>query len=274
MRGVCWTDNLNLATAFATCGCEVIVDKIHDDAGTGARLGYYLSDQPVHRNGKVWVEGMNEAEKPLQFDTAHWRNLLRNGMLESGDPENPLLDALRSLNGREMLLSWMKRGDRCRLVMHRKCVRMFYVDGQEPMAHCMGQVGFETWETTDLKMAAALAPCGVPVLTMHEEGPQTVFTLPRYGYAMGGPPEDAIALVQRFRDGSLAKVQPDHVLLWGYQTLRNRESMLRRVQDQQHLILLRKPKSSAWQRRHHSALVEEKAKGCAFDDGLRHVRNG
>jgi hypothetical protein len=275
MRGVCRTGNLNLAAAFGSCGCEVTVDHLVDDAGGGEQLSFYLSDGPVDEAGRPVVQAVGpDGVRRLMFDTADWRTRLRNGSLEAGDPEHPLLCSLRALGAREWLLGWMKKGDRCRLVMHPRAAVMYYAAGQEPMAHCVGQPGFEVWESTDLKVVASLAGCGVPVLTMREEGPQTVFVLPRFGYPMGGPAGDAVALVKRLRDGSLRKVEPEHALVWGYQTLVNRERLLGRVKEQQRLVLLRKKNSGAWQRRCHSALVEEGARGGAFDEGLRHLRRG
>ncbi len=269
----CATTNLNLATALSTAGVIVSVDKMLDDPTGKQMVTFYMSPSNVENPEDFNpVMTCNEINGPLRFSTARLRKQIGDGTLEESDPLHPVLNSMRALDNREFLLSWMNRDERARLLIHRKAAVMFYRLGQEPFAFKIEDPTVEFWETTDLKLAASIALVGVPVAKIQDTSTGKVFVLPRYGYACGGAPIDAIALAKRYRSGVLAKEQPGHPLLWGIQTLKNRAKLLTQVKDQQFNVLIRNPKSGAWINVMRSAIVEEKATPAAFDDAIKHNR--
>ena len=271
MHSRCATENINEATAFTTCGVPVHIDKLLDDPTSKQVVTFYLGTENV-QSPDSFKSSIDSINGPLKILTAECRHRLGTGELEEHDPSHPLLDCLRVLGNREMLLSYIKRDIRCRLKIHRRCLRMFYELGQEPMADKIGQKDFEYWTTADIKMAASIALVGVPVIGIREYAGAHEFILPRFGYSVGVAPIDSIALARRFRDGSLAKEQPDHPLLWGIQTLKNRDKLMSMVKGAKTGVLIRNPKSGAWNNHHRSAIVDSNATSAAFDDALKHNR--
>lgn len=273
MSAVCATKSLNLAAALSACGVVISIDKMTDDPTGSQVLTFYLSPANVENPDDFNpVNSCNEINGPLRFSTAQIKAKIANKSLDAEDPMHPVLDALRVMDNRERLLDWMNRDVRSRLLIHRQCPRFFYREGIEPMIQKLNDPLFETWETSDLKLASSIGLLGVPVLRLEPKEGSVFFVMPRYGYASGPQILDAVALAKRYRSGALAKEQPSHPLLWGIQALKNRDALLSRVKAQQSLILLRNPKSGAWNNFLRSSVIEENASKAAFDDALKHNR--
>ncbi|HSJ03339.1 MAG: hypothetical protein ACAI34_20730 [Verrucomicrobium sp.] len=279
------TTNLNLANALGTCGVVITIDRQYDEPSGDTSLTFYLAAKNVPNPADLRQDKQEETSEliagahilggPLKFDTKKLLADFRAKKLQSTDPTHPFLTCLRGQGNREQLLTWIKQGRPCRIAVVSNAGGMTCLEpGQEPMGWKLGQKDFETWTTDDLKLAAALGLVGVPVIAIESlDERRTRFTLPRYGYELGGQRTDAIQVTKDFRRGALKKLNPSHAVVWGYQTLLNRDKLLRDVNDQRELVMLRYKDTREWRRDTRSALVVDDASNDVLDRATQHLRH-
>lgn len=288
MIGYGWrqTRDLNVAAAIATCGIKVIPVSTLDEP-TGRRItSFHLRDrghlpaavipqEDTHRIRDRFNIHHGPAEA-WDMESGILRQSLESHTLEAADPAHPAIDALLTLHARECLITFMKRGTRYRLERHPTAPRAKYVEGQEPMVARMGQPDFPTWTTRDTALAACMARIGCPVLTITGTAPHRTYVLPRFGHQLAGRVliEDAQEIARLLLTGDLARHCPEHPAVWGFAACRARLILLKAIEQKgaHSQVLLRHDRSSAWQQRRRSALVEERAPSAALDSALIHLR--
>jgi hypothetical protein len=278
------TTNLNLANALGTCGVVITIDRQYDEPTGDTTLTFYLAAKNVPNPADVrrdqpeettQVAGAHILGGALKFDTKKLLADFNGKKLQSADPTHPFLTCLRAQSNRECLLTWIKQGRPCRIAAISNAAGYTCLqEGQDPMCWKVGQAGFEVWTTDDLKLAAALGLVGVPVIALRKlDDRKTEFTLPRYGYELGGQRTDAIQLTKDFRSGEMRKRNPSSPVVWGYKVLQNREKMLRDVNEQRELVLLRYKDTREWRRDTRSALVVADASASVLEEATRHLRH-
>lgn len=241
MQAFTRTTNVNRAAALSTLGIEIQVDQTID-----------------HRSGKGWktllvanesTDVLASLVKPQDGETAHTPKhqtklilgLLQSGKLGAADPHHPLLYMLGACANREALLTWLKTGTEHRLMQITGAKRTALVPGDEPQSIKASPGAFRT---TDVKLAAALACLGCPIIKIEPTPKDNVshFYFPLRGYPLGGEPAIVVAdLVNAYRRGTLPDESPEHPLLWIMQCLINREAILDFMFRQTPTILIRAP---------------------------------
>lgn len=253
MRPWCQTRNLNLATALATCGVDFNIEKILDEP-TGARSCWFImATTPVERPGDP---------NPLRFSTPKILQQIRDHTLEQSDPAHPVLDCLHGISIRESLLSWLKRGHRCRIVPIVGTERAVAEAGSEEAL----PVG-DLVRTPDINLAAALMRCGFPCVGI-EPGLRAKFLIKNEGHHPGR----AAHIAAGIRSGELSRSNEDHPALWVMMALRNRSGIMGMLKRNEELILLRDPKSVDWRRSFRSAVIFSNANSKALDQVREHLR--
>lgn len=293
------TTNINVAAALLTCGAEVLPVKslnektgkritefhIHGDRCELPAAAIPEGDDPHHVRERFDLYDGVPGEA-FGFDTGPLKEQLSNNTLEAGDATHPALDALRTLEGRECLRTYMERGTRYRMELHGKAPRARYVEGDEPLRLQLGQRGFLTWSTADLALAAAVGRLGCPVLDIIGAGRERCFVLPKFGHKLaqmfaGIDVEEVVRLYRLGLDprdkravGELARQCPEHPVIWGMAACRARLQLIRALEQRVECsqVFLHHHRSLAWERKRRSVLVEEAAPGKVLDEALRHLR--
>lgn len=281
------TFDLNLAAAFACCGIPVVASSTLDEP-TGRRQTKFSlggkghlpapelpAEDEQHIRARHHLGGPSEG---WDISTGLVRQAIEQKTLETSDPCHPVLDVLTVLHARECLRTFMERGTRYRIALIPGAPRAKLVEGSDPLLIKHMQGKHETWITDDLALAAAMTRIGVPVLNIHgTPGTRRAFVLPRFGHILPGRAvaEDAMELADLYRSGELARYCPEHPLVWGMAGCAHRLALLRQIERHApgSQVVLRLPKSLAWQKNHRSAMVEERAPNGVLDQALRHLRS-
>jgi hypothetical protein len=288
------TRDLNTACAFGTCGVTVSLEKVTSydlgkfggrNVGTQLRTFFLSHDNLANMPAETVTEelpgcGSFVPRGTLKVNSgmllAHLKGVEPvKSKLEEADPDHPLLDAYLGLHNRESLITMMKQGKRCRLAINSTGTRTQLVWGEELMAAHRGQKGFVTFKTDSLAIVSALTRVGVPILDIAGTDKDNLFTLPRFGYALpgiSGPVIDAFVLAGHLASGELGKKMPDHPCHWVMQACANRLEILKAIQNHQELLMLRNPRSPAFQKKNRSATIMEGAKDNAWQKAEEHLR--
>lgn len=293
------TSHLNVAAALMTCDVRVLamstMDVAHPTRETIKEF-HLLPGRPLPpsvipaedphlvRARFNLFTGPNLAQA---IDLGPLRRHLEDDTLEAGDPEHCALDALRGLEARECLLSFMNRARRYRIQVHPTAPRAKYVEGQEPLASRLGQKGFETWSTRDTGMAAAMARVGCPVIHIAGEPPHRSYILPRFGHALPGRPgpEDALELYRAMQlqvdpehpqfGGELGRQCPEHPCVWVYGAIKARLMIRQQLESKDsptRQVFLHLKNSTAWRKKGRSALIEERSPSKAEENAVNFLR--
>jgi hypothetical protein len=238
------TRDRRLAAACGTLGMVVRLSKMVV-AASGVRQTRFLL-------GKKSVCGRHDAQSLLH----HWKT----GRLVSMKPTHDFVAVMTGMLNRDMLLDCMNKG--ARLALREAHGGRFFVYVAGDMGLPGVRPGQAVIETGDLKMAAALATVGFPLLKL-EGGPgRWRFFLPAgLPAAAGRPPVDGVALLRAWRESpqALDGESPFALAAWG---MHNRERLLDAEKAEVDLVLLRKPASVK------SALLRDDATGKAWDKAV------
>lgn len=280
------TENLNLAAALMVCGVRVLPIRMRDEP-TGREITHYHLWPSGHCPASVipaedpqlirahFHLGL-DSSPALNVATGPLRRILKSGEIDTVDPEHPAWDALTVLHARECLLTFGNRGTRYRIDLHPSVPRARLVEGQDPLTHRLHTPGFDCWKTRDTALAAAMARIGCPVLDIVGERPHREYILPRFGHALHGRigPEDAQEIARLFFTGDLLRYCPEHPVIWGYYACKARLMLLQTIENKgaHSQVYLHYDRTSAWQKRRRSVLVEERAPIQALDEARKHLR--
>ena len=142
-----WTSTLDTkeAAAWATLGGTVKIESTLAERTSIREVRFHLGEHGgPYQLGKL-------------------RAALRDGSLQRTDPAHPLLTILRAFANRERLLALLKDGARLRLVAVPGAAGIWqYAPGEHGLPGVAGNAAIV--KTTDLKIVAALATCGMPLL--------------------------------------------------------------------------------------------------------------
>lgn len=249
MDGWCNTSNLNLCTAFATCGVDFTFERLLDEPTGQQSTRFFLA---LGSRGDVHIS------------TPGMLRQVRSGDLERTDPSHPLVDCLQGLLLREMLVTWLKRGTRFKLVPVVGTNRATAIMGTEATL----PVG-ELIRTSDLKLVAALMRSGLPCVGIEPGVEDRKFLIKPRGLF---PEVDGVQLAKDIRSGELAKRDPGHPALWVMMALRNRDAIRAQITKGAELVLIRNARSAAWRNLCRSAVIYPDATSEAFDKVQRHLR--
>lgn len=282
------TDNLNLAAALMVCGVKVLPIRMTDEPSGKALTQYDLwpsghcpasvipAEDPDRIRERFHLGPLNDSPA-LAIATGPLRRILESGEIDQADPTHPAWDALKVLHARECILTFANRGTRYRIQVHPHAPRAHLVEGQDPLAQRLRTRGFEVWKTRDTALAAAMSRIGCPVLDILGEKPHREYILPRFGHPLGltrSQPEDAFAIARALLLGTLLKHCPEHPCLWGYYACKARTMLLQTIENKgaHSQVYLHYDRTTAWQRRRRSAVVEERAPNAALDQAMRHLK--
>lgn len=150
------TEDTKLAAAFGTLGMPLRINRMLDEKSGRATCRFSI--------GLINVEG--------NYRTAQLRHALTTGQMEEKAPGHPLLTILRTFANRELLLDFQKKGTGILLQPVAGAATWQY---REAMGGLPGVKRDDAViKTGDLKLAAALATIGLPLLKL--EGSAGNFT--------------------------------------------------------------------------------------------------
>lgn len=246
------THNTMLAAACVTCGIPVTTHrKIHEGRCEEQRT-FTLGASSILSNRKI--------------DTVTLLAAYEKGDLEKVDPSHCLLDALRGLTNRRALIRWIKEHRPHQLTLNpdKRCPRTLYVPGEPANPH-EGQPVFETVNTPDIALAAALGIIGIPVLEITGGKDDHVFVLPRFGFPMRSvTPQDGKQILADFGSGRLALDQPDHPFLFAHAAVLNYRVLLDTLKREMPMIFFEDSGDSG-----RAALIRGDAKTIAYDKATK-----
>jgi hypothetical protein len=198
------------------------------------------------------------------YDTSDIRKRWKNGELEAKTPAHPFLTCMRALFNRQEILDLQKNGSAKTLRQVAGCNIYQYVNGGSGLPGV--RHGTEVIETTDLKMVAALATVGFPLLAITGPEGNHKYYLPRYGAANnGGPPcLDGLNLMHAWRRDK-EEIPWENPFAQACRVLHNRERFIQAISRDVEMVLLVKPNSN-WR----SALIRADATPAAFDKVKHH----
>lgn len=281
------THSINLAAALFVCGVKVLpLATLHE------RTGKRITEFHLKESSTLPAASIPETDPDLirarfslhsgpshslRIETGPVRLALESGDMDTADPCHPALDALRVLEARECLRTFMERGTRYRIQLHPTAPRARYVEGQEPLTARMGTPGFLTWHTQDLAIAAAVSRIGCPVLGIEGARPHRRFILPRFGHPLPGrtAPEDAPAIIAALHSGELMRQCPEHPVVWGYYAIKARMMLMDAIENrkgQHSQVFLAYENTTTFARHRRSCLVEERASDKVLDQARLHLR--
>jgi hypothetical protein len=233
------TEDVKLAAAFGTMGMPLRINRCHDDStGTETcRFGVGLCN----------VEGTES--------TAKLRAALNNGTLIQNKPNHALLVILRTFENRERILDFAKQQKGMTLMRQPGADTWQYFDG--PAGLDGVKRGDAIVKTGDLKLAAALATIGLPLVKLEGSPGQYTFTVRCLTPA--GEAKDPVPMIEAWRKdkASLPWEEPFAQAMRG---LYNRERLLDAVRVAERKILIR-PNVKAIK----SALISEHSSPAAWD---------
>lgn len=242
------TYDTRVAAAFGTLGVPIRISTTIIEATGQKRTTYHL--------------GLTSADGLYKTGAIHqgWKS----GKLEHATPDHPFLTCLRALENRRCLLELLhKPGATMRLVpIAATGIWQYTVPGDE-LPGIRGHM--ELFRTYDIKMAAALATVGVPVLAMEEGRGRHTMILPRWGPPRPGglPPVDAADFATAWRTARLS-IPWEEPFAQAARCLHNRERLLDAIHADTPMLLVRKPRSL------RSAIISTAATGAAWDKVKEH----
>lgn len=275
------TQSVNLAAALTTLAIPLQLDKSQDNKSGQTFRTLLLSTQslPTAADLGATLEGETDQDQEQDQDSAfaaagpkintlQMKKWIEDGTLSRNDPAHPVLDSLAALHNRECLVQWIKHGTRyciARVTPGRDGLpipRSILIKGEEPesIKHTP-----HLFRTGDIKIAAALARFGVPIIRLEGTADAHKFVLALHGHALvpAVPPVNALDHVTAYRRGTMAADDP---FQWCVQALMNREAILDLIHRNTQLIFLRKPGSSL------GAIVREDANSQCLDKVREHFR--
>jgi len=245
-----WISTLDTATAatFGTLGVPI-------------RLQTTLIEQTGQRTTRFHM-ALSSLDR--KYDTRKIRSEFKRGRLEATDPGHPFITGMRALQCRSSILALQKTGSPIRLVQVPGTELWQYVPSSNGLPGTTGHL--EIIETTDIKIVAALAIIGIPLLSLSGSDGHHLYRLPRYGprRADSIPPIDGLHLMQSWRRDK-EEIPFEHPFAQAARTLHNRERLVDAVRREIELVLLIKPRT-AWK----SALIKADAPAAAFDKVKAH----
>lgn len=245
-----WTSTLDTASAatFGTLGVPI-------------RLETTLVEQTGQRTTRFHLA---MASLDRRYDTRRIRAAFKSGRLETTDPGHPFLTGMRSLQNRRALLETLKKGDPYQLVRVPGTELWQYLPGGPGLPGTHGHL--EVLETPDLRIVAALATIGLPLLAITGSEGSYNFHLPRYGHPRADsiPPMDGVHLLASWRR-NMEEIPWEHPFAQAARTQHNHSRLLRAIREDTERVLLIKPRSS-WR----SAIINADASPAAFDQVKRH----
>lgn len=247
------THNTRLAAACATIGIAVATArKVHESEGSEQRT-FVIDDAPTFGT--------------MQIDTATLLWQYKNGLLEKGDPNHPLLDAMRGLHNRGQLVKWIKERRPQLLALHRdpRCPRTTYQEGQPiaPVASLLPDGTAPLFRTHDIAIASALSTIGIPVLKLEGGANQVVFVLSATGFPLhGARPQNAAQIVADFTADKLAA---EHPFRWAHSAVLNYRALLDTLKNEMLMVFFEDKKGSG-----RAALIRADAKHVAYDHATKY----
>lgn len=235
------------AAAFAALGATIkIVANLHQRTST-REVRLFISP---HTTGNAWRIGKI-------------RSAMKHGTLVRAEPSHPYLTCRRALANREAILDIQNKGSRYHLlpVPHTSGIHQYMPcpDGLPGI-----RPGTTVVRTTDLKIAAALATAGFPLLAIDGSAREHTYTLA--AFQIPAAPVDAATLVSQWRaDAStmpftLPFVQAATALLF-------RQQLRLQISKSIDTILIHKPRTTS-----HAAIRADAAPQ-AWDQ-IAHFFNG
>lgn len=222
------------AAAFAALGATIkIVANLHERTST-REVRLFISP---HTTGNVWKVGKI-------------RQSMKAGTLTRSEPSHPWLTCRRALANREAMLDIQKQGKRYTLLPVPGTDGIFqYMPSDTGLPGIKGHAA--AVRTTDLKMAAALATAGFPLLAIEGSGAHHTYTVA--AFQVPPAPIDAAQLVSQWREDASAMpfalpfVQAATALLF-------REQLRREISVAIDTILIHKPRTTS-----HAAIRADSA---------------
>lgn len=246
------THNTMLAAACVTCGIPVTTHrKIHEQ---------------LEEEQKTFTLAPNSVLTNRSIDTAAMLKAYYKGDLERLDPSHCLLDALRGLKNRAAIIRWLKQNQPHKLTLNadKRCPRTLYVPG-EPVHPHAAQTVYETINTPDLALAAALGAIGIPIVRIDGTERDHVFVLSRLGFPMhAAPAQDGKQILADFGSGRLARTTPDHPFLASHAAVLNYRVLLDTLKAEMPMIFFEDDDGSG-----RCALIRGDAKTIAFDKATK-----
>lgn len=245
-----WTSTLDTASAaaFGTLGVVIRLHTTFIEQSGERSTRFHLSLTSLDR----------------KYDTRRIRAQWRSGKLETVEPAHPFLTCMRAIQGRAALLSLQKSGSMLRLVQVPGTELWQYVPSATGLPGTAGHL--EIIETTDIKLVAALAIIGIPLLSLSGSEGRHLYRLPRYGPRRQDsiPPIDGLHLMEAWRRDK-EEIPWEHPFAQAARALHNRERLVEAIRRDTEMVLLIKPRSS-WK----SALIQADATPAAFDKVKQH----
>lgn len=232
------TKNLRIAAAFGTLGVPVRIERMVDERSGKAQTTYYLGTTDVFQ----------------QLSTKTVKDRYESGVLAKEEPSHPLLDALAGMHNREMILDATEKGKFIRLAKVAGVNRTVYIDGDSGFPGTAGHTSL--LRTGDLKLVAALARVGVPILAVDGQQGSRRYLLPM-AWDCFGVRTDVGLFVKAYREGGTKDVE--HPFFYAMGGLKARERLLDALRDEVELVLIRKPGSA------RSAYVDPSSTNTALD---------
>ena len=210
------------AAALQTLGVPLRIEK-SVDAKTGDRYSLFF----------LGIEAFDG-----QHLTSTLRRLYREPDFAKSTPAHPFLACKFALRARERLLAILK-GEKFHLVHE---VGQFWqfaasssgLPGLDTAPACVG--------TNCLDMASALSALGHEIYAIDGPADQRRFILANASRNQIAP--TAADLIARYRSRDLAEADPENPLLYAIIALKNHRTLLRNLEDQPDMVLLRKPRSA------------------------------
>jgi len=238
------TRDTRVAAAMANLRIPVTIKAIHDEPSGREEITFFF--QPHSPDGK--------------FVSRTLAGLWRSGKLEASTPAHPFLTGIRSQVNRERILDMSVKGHRFLLTPAAAGAVWTY---QPDSAGTLPGVaeGQAVIRTGDLKIVAAFATIGLPILHIRGNRPNFEWFLPPTGPAG----EDGIDLLRRLR---APRMEQDnlHPFFLAYDCLVNRERLLDAIQALPRKIHLQAPHS------HRRALITAGAPKKEWDEISRFFR--
>jgi hypothetical protein len=242
------TRDTRVAAAFGTLGMPIRLTTTIIEATGQQRTTFHIGLSSLDGTFKT---------SPISRD---WNS----GKLETAQPTHPFLTCLRALENRRSLLELLhKPTTTLRLVQIGTSGIWQYTTPGDELPGIYGHR--EVFRTYDVKLAAALATVGLPVLAIEEGSGRHSLILPRYGppRADSLPPVDAADFATAWRTDR-ESIPWEEPFAQAARALHNRERLLDAIHRDTPNLLVRKPRSL------RSAIISTEATPAAWDKVKEH----
>lgn len=239
------TSDTRIAAVVSMLGFPIKLDVIYNDHTGGSEITYHIDIKSV---------------LPEIATTSN--DLIDKIKQKSLPPLHPCQEGLRALHNRRCLIKLIKSNEPIDLVPAANNQRYIYIHRGSGIPGL--STNTEVIATEDIKVVAAMANLGVPLLSLTESGDQKKFYMPVHGLDLKGERINAAELLRDFRDGSLAVREPEHPFLYSMMAQHTYVEILKAVEQKEELILLRKRNSTK------AAYIRASASDKAFDRVYRH----